>query len=372
MQLTRLRLVNFRNHRRTEFVPGPDLTVLIGSNAQGKSTLLEAVQVAASGRSFRTQHDADLICFGQDFARVVVAGRRGERDVEVDVVVRRDGPDPARVDKELRVNGVPVRRGDIFGQVLCVAVTPDDGAMAAGGPLHRRRVLDLLLVQISPAYYYSAQRYARAVLQRNRLLRERRTDRELDVWDEQVARLGAVITVRRREVVARLATAAQAVYGGLSGGRETLAVTYGAAMGGGDEGEIVAEGRAALRRLRAAELARGMTLVGPHRDDLHLMVDGQPLRQFGSRGQQLAAVVALRLAERQVIRNEAGHEPVVLFDDVLLALDPARQARVLESVRGAQVVMTATGLSALPELPASAAVFRVVEGTVEAQVAHRA
>lgn len=372
MWLTRLRLVNFRNHRRTELVPAPGLTVFVGANAQGKSTLLEAVQVAASGRSFRTQHDADLICFGQEFARTVVAGRRGERDVEVDVVVRRDGPDPTRVDKELRVNGVPVRRGDVFGQVLCVTITPHDSEVAIGGPLYRRRLLDLLLAQISPAYYYGAQRYARAVLQRNRLLRERRPARELDVWDEQVARLGAAITVRRRAVVVRLAAAAQAVYGALSDGRETLAVVYAAAMGGRDEGEITAEGRAVLKRVRPAELARGMTLVGPHRDDLHIMVDGHPLRQFGSRGQQLAAVIALRLAERQVIRDEAGHEPVLLLDDVLLALDPSRQARVLESVRGAQVVMTATALSALPALPDGAAVFRVVEGTVEAQTAYRA
>lgn len=373
MHLVRLRLINVRNHRRTELTPAPRLNVFVGQNAQGKSTLLEAVQVAAAGRSLRAAHDAELIRFGEEFARVVVAARRAGRDVEVDVALRRDEGDPTRAGKELRVNGVPVRRGDVFGQVLCIAIAPHDGEIATGGPQYRRRLLDLLLAQISPAYYYTAQRYARAMSHRNRLLRERRAAaRDLGVWDEQVARLGAAITVRRREVVAALAAAAQATYGALCAGRESLAVTYAAAMPGRDEADIALGGLTAMERARAAELARGQTLVGPHRDDVHVTVDGYPLRQFGSRGQQMAAVLALRLAEREVMRDAAGDEPVLLLDDVLLALDQDRQARLLELTRDMQVALTATALAALPALPAGSAAYRVVEGTVEAQTAHRA
>lgn len=373
MHITRLRVINFRNHRRTEIEPGQGLTVLVGANAQGKSSLLEAVEVAATGRSHRAQRDGDLITLGESWARVHAAAARADRDVEIDVALRADAsaPQPGRLWREVRLNGVPVRRGEIFGHLLCVVATPHDADIAAGGPAPRRRLVDLLLAQMSPSYFYAAQRYARAVLQRNQLLRAgRAAPGVLEPWDEQVAVLGAAITVRRRALVDRMAAAAREIYGEVTAGREALTVTYAPNLAGADEEELAQDARRALAQRRPAELARGVTLAGPHRDDVHLAVDGRSLRLYGSRGQQLAAVLALRLAERRLLREDTGEEPTLLLDDVVMAMDEPRQAQLLTFARGAQTLVTVTTLATLPELPADAAVYRVAGGTVEAQRAH--
>lgn len=372
MYITHLRLVNFRNHRRTELMPAPGISLFVGANAQGKTSLLEAVQVVSTGRSRRAQREVEMVCFGEDWARVHVRTQRADRAEELDVAFRQDVPVPEdRLWKELRVNGVPVQRAEALGHLLCVAATPTDGDTLAASAPYRRHTLDSLLAQMSPAYYYTVQRYARVVLQRNRLLRERRGE-ALDPWDEQVAGLGAAITVRRRELVARLASAAGEFYRELSEGRETLTVTYVPMLAGSEETEIAAAGREALRKSRAGEVARGMTLVGPHRDDVRLEVDGRLLRVFGSRGQQMAAMLALRLAERVVLRETTGEEPVLLLDDVLMALDPARQAELLAAIRGAQAFITLMMPVALPGLAVDTAVFRVVNGSVAQDHAHLA
>ncbi len=268
---------------------------------------------------------------------------------------------------------MPARRGELFGHLLCVAAGPADAEVSAGRPAFRRRLVDVLLAQISPAYYYTATRYARALLQRNRVLRAKAgAAADLDPWDDQVAALGAAVTLRRRDLVTRLAVAAGRIYRELSGGREELAVTYAANLSGADEAELVRTAKAAMAAQRQAERARGRTLVGPHRDEITLEVDRRLLRLYGSRGQQVAAALALRLAERELLREETGEDPVLLLDDVMMTLDERRQGQLIAFARGAQVLITVTTLAALAALPAEAAVFPVTGGTVEAQRAHLA
>lgn len=372
MRLTHLRLVQFRNHRHSDVAPGPGVTLFVGGNAQGKSSLLEAVAVAATARSPRAHHDAEMIAFGAEWARVRAAVERGGRVEEIDVAFRREDPaSGGRVGREIRVNGVPTQRGELFGHLLSVLAGPNDTETVTGGPYHRRRLLDLLLAQISPSYYYTIQRYARTVLQRNRLLRTR-SARGLDAWDEQIAALGAATTIRRRDMVARLAAYGAPIYDALSLGREPLEVEYVPSLQGADESLLATFAREALARRRPQEIARGVTLSGPHRDDLHLRAGGRDLRTFGSRGQQLTAMLALRLAGRRVLWEETGEEPVMLFDDVLLTLDEERQAYLMECVRGVQSLMTVTTLAVIGARPSDATVYRVQAGMVEAERAHLA
>ncbi|HWQ14649.1 MAG TPA: AAA family ATPase, partial [Roseiflexaceae bacterium] len=217
MRLVQLRVVQFRNHRYSEIAPSPGVTVLVGDNAQGKSSLLEAAQVAATARSFRARRDGEMIMHGEAWARVRALVERSGRREEISVALRREGDgERDRVARDLRVNGVSVRRAELFGRFLCVLAAPDDVEVVTGSPRHRRRLCDLLLAQISPAYYDTAQRYARALAQRNHLLRLRGWG--LEAWDEQIAVLGAAITARRRRIVRRLAAAVQPIYAALSGG----------------------------------------------------------------------------------------------------------------------------------------------------------
>jgi len=372
MYLRQLRVVNFRNHARTELTLGTGVHVFLGANAQGKSNLLEAVGVAAIGRSQRTGRDADLIRFGEAWARVRAAVCRQDRTTEIDVGLRADGSEaaPARIWKEVRVNGVPGRRGDLFGHLVVVAVSPEDTELIAGRPVMRRMMLDLLLAQESPSYYFLAARYARVLLHRNRALRSS-GPRHLEGWDEQVVALGAAITARRRDLVRRLVESAGPSYRALSGGTEALTIHYHSALPGEDETAMIGEGLTALAARRVEECARGMTLVGPHRDELQVCVDGRELRLYGSRGQQQTAGLALRLAARQILCDATGEEPVLLLDDVLLALDEERQAYVFDQVRRGQTLITLTTLAAAHTIPRDAAVYRVAGGSVEGPHAYR-
>jgi DNA replication and repair protein RecF len=371
MRLTRLRLVQFRNHARTELLPGPGINLLVGANAQGKSTLLEAVQLAATGRSHRSSRDLELIGWGETWARVRAQTSRAVRDEEIDVGLRSNLTEtsPAHAVKAFRVNGVPVRRGELFGHLLAVTASPIDELIVTGSPSYRRRLVDLLLSQLSPAYYYAAQRYARVLAQRNQVLRARRAQ-ELDVWDEQAAVLGATVISRRRDAVERLAAAAGAIYARLSGGREILTVEYLPAVSGGTEEELFDQVMEAFRLRRAVELARGATMVGPHRDDVRLQLDGRELRLFGSRGQQQMAMLALRLAERQLLAAATGEQPVLLLDDVLMALDEERQHFLLDHLADGQSLVTVTTLATLLVSPPQAAAFAIAGGTVETRRAH--
>ena len=371
MRVTTLRLVQLRNHARTELAAGPGVNFLVGANAQGKSTLLEAVQLAATGRSQRTRADVELVRWGQGWARVRVQFRRTDRDGDIDVSLRTDvpGSGPGRAAKEFKVNGVPVRRGALFGHLLIVSASPADELIVTGAPLARRRLVDLLLSQLSPAYYYTLQRYGRVVEQRNRVLRERRAA-DLVVWDEQAAVLGATVTTRRGDVIRRLGAAAAAIYAQLSGGREALRVEYAPHVSAGGEEETFDRTMDTFRSSRAAELARGVTLVGPHRDDLRLWLDGHDLRLFGSRGQQQMVMLAIRLAERQLLAEDTGEQPVLLLDDVLMVLDEQRQRFLLEHLEDGQSLVTVTTPAAVLASPAQAVVFTVAGGTVTADHAH--
>lgn len=369
MRLTRLRLVNFRNHTATDVSFGPGPTLFVGANAQGKSALLEAIHVSATGRSFRTPHDVEMIALGEEWARLRSVVQRTNREEEIEVTLRRDAAAATRAMREMRVNGVPARRGELFGHLLCVVAAPEDADVVTGPPRLRRRLLDLLLAQMSPAYYDTAQRYQRVLMQRNRLLR-RGIVGGLEPWDEQLAALGAAITLRRRGIAARLAEHVAPIYRALSGGREAFQLEYAPSLSGEDTAGLVAHGREALDARRERDLARGITSVGPHGDDFRLRVDGRDLHAYGSRGQHLSAMLAVRLAERRTLREEGGEDPVLLFDDVLLALDEERQAYLLDSTRETQALLTVTTLATVPRLPADPAVFRVEAGKVARTHAH--
>jgi DNA replication and repair protein RecF len=370
MHLQRLRLAQFRNHAATDIALAPGTTFFVGANAQGKSTLLEAVHVAATGRSFRTPREEEMIALGEEWGRIRSVVRRVDREEEIDVTLRRQEGRSPRAAQEIRVNGVALRRGELFGHLCCVAAAPEDAAAVTGSPLSRRRLLDLLLAQISPTYYDSARRYQRVLVQRNRLLR-RRQPGGLDPWDEQIAVLGAAITLRRRGVAARLGEHAAPIYQALSGGREALQVEYLSSLLGGDVAALESYTREALPARRTWELAQGTTTLGPHRDDVRLRVDGRELRAFGSRGEHLSAMLAIRLAERRILREEGGEEPVLLLDDVFLTLDEGRQAYLLEAVGGSQALFTVTTPAAVPARHRDA-LFTVDAGKVKRVDAHLA
>lgn len=340
--LAELRLRDFRNYARADLAFGTAISVLVGLNAQGKSNLLESIYTAALGRSPRASADVELVRFGQDRAYV----RAEVRDPRGDVL--EVGIDRTTGEKRMKVNGVVVQRGQLLGRMAVVLAGPLDGDVIRGAPGARRRVLDAALSQASPSYYFVLTRYLRVVRQRNRLLAEGAGGPALEPWDEQLVALGATLVERRRGFVRALSVRAAERHARIAGGAERLDVAYACTADdpegaeGGTAGSDAAALARALARRRGEELRRRTSLVGPHRDDLRITVDGVDLRIFGSRGQQHTAALSLRLGEAELLRDELGTWPVLLLDDVLADLDPGRQVLLLREIAGPQVLLTHT------------------------------
>jgi DNA replication and repair protein RecF len=274
----------------------------------------------------------------------------------MDITLVRDGE---RCISQMRVNGVETPRGNILGRLPVVLAAPWDLELVRGGGSGRRRLLDGAIAQFSPAYFFALHRYHRVVTQRNAALR--RTARAgLEPWDAQLVRLGVRLTAQRAAYVERLQPLASAWFERL-GGEGALDVAYRPSWRGADEEQIDRSAREQLAQARADEYRRGVTLSGPHRDDVRFALDGIPLRASGSQGQWRTAMLAVRLAERAVMAAECGGSPVLLLDDALAELDPQRQRRVLESGTETQVIVTAT---ALPETETDVRCLRIEAGTV--------
>lgn len=355
-RLRRLWLRAFRNYDRVDLQLADGTTAFVGPNGAGKSNLLEAIYLVATGRSHRTAHEAEAIRLGETAARVrALVARRG-RDEELEITL---AVEDGRLVSQMRVNGVETPRGAVLGRLPVVLAAPWDLELVRGPGGGRRRLLDGALAQLSPAYFFALHRYHRVLVQRNAELR-RRAPGGLDPWDAQLLALGVRITSHRGAYVARLQPHVAAWFERL-GGAGALGGTYRASWTGASDEELAAQARVQLERLRADEYRRGVTLSGPHRDDLDLTLDGIPLRAFGSQGQWRTAMLAVRLAERAVMAAELGESPVLLLDDALAELDPDRQRRVLGLEGDAQVLLTAPAIAAAGR---EAHLCRVEAGTV--------
>lgn len=387
MHLRLLELEQFRSYRGLVLHVGPAGLRLRGPNASGKSTLLEAIVMLATTRSPRSGSERETIRHGSGedlgvppFARVRAIVERRDGPVEIEIGLQVDARRSTLARKVIRLNGRPVRSIDAVGQLKAVLFSPEDVGLVSGTPSSRRRYLDLTISQVDPAYLRALSRYGRVLEQRNSLLKALQRDRvdphgsiaagQLAFWDEELLLHGCVVVLGRSRAIRRLSHLAREQYRRLSEG--DLAVAYLPSVDVGQAGEqddanpatLLATIRRAfahaLQERRAEEVRRGVTVVGPHRDDLEFVAGGVDLGTFGSRGQQRLAVVALKLAETVLMTESAGEAPVLLLDDVLSELDlhHRRQLEATAAAIGAQAIVTGTDASewtgvALDHLPAA-------------------
>ncbi|WP_233130103.1 DNA replication/repair protein RecF [Synechococcus sp. 1G10] len=354
-------MLDFRNYAQLSLELRQPRLLVIGANGEGKSNLLEAVELLGSLRSHRSGHDRDLIRHGQ--SRALVRGWCGDGDtpgapvpapglnqLELELEVRRQGGRQAR-----RNGKVLERQLDLVGPLRCVGFSALDLELVRGEPAQRRQWLDRVVLQLEPVYGELLARYGRLLRQRSQLLRrglsqgEQQLHSLLDAFDQQMALIGTRLHRRRRRALARLQPLAAAWQAQLSGGRERLELLYQA--GSQLEGEE-AEGpwREALleqlRRQRPEERRLGACQVGPHRDEVAMLLGEEPARRFGSAGQQRTLVLALKLAELELVQQLWSEPPLLLLDDVLAELDPRRQELLLEVVgTGHQCLVSATHLT---------------------------
>lgn len=386
MYIRHLSLTNFRNYARLELTLPTRVVLLHGANAQGKTNLLEAVYYLSTSRSPQATSDRELINWVADqeemmpFSRLAIEVVRGARSHQIEIVLQKEplGPGPngerTRLRKQIRVDRAKKRALDLLGQINVVLFMPQDMALVDGPPSGRRRYLDVALCQVDPHYCRALSRYNRVLSERNALLRqwhERPIDPdELVYWDEQLIGYGVTVVLGRRDAVGELDQRAAQLHYQLSGGLETLRMDYVSTLPveeDDDAGRLSGTYRAELKRRRPQERERGMTLVGPHRDEVRFLVNNEiDLGRFGSRGQQRTAVVALKLAEVEWMRERTGEWPILLLDEVLAELDNERRDFLLEQVNGAEQTLITTTDPAFfdPDALADMKCLKVVGGRV--------
>jgi DNA replication and repair protein RecF len=362
MYLKSLELRNFRNYAAQSIDFTAAKTILLGDNAQGKSNLLEAVELLSALKSHRTSRDRDFVLDGTPMAQIVGQLRRETGDVELAMTLRETGR------RSVAQNGVGLRRQlDFLGTLNMVQFSCLDLDLVRGGPDERRRWLDGLLVQLEPIYAYVLQQYAQVLKQRNALLKQMqraltKRDRlaldggdipampdpqDLALWDAQLAVAGVRVMRRRARAIARLAPIAEAWHRSISGHKETLEIRYcpNVSMLNDQPGDIQTAFLEKIQARSMAEKYQGSSMVGPHRDEVEFTIDGTPARQYGSQGQQRTLVLALKLAELKLIEEVIGEPPLLLLDDVLAELDLSRQNQLLEAIQDRfQTLITTTHL----------------------------
>jgi DNA replication and repair protein RecF len=383
VRLAHLWLSDFRGHVASEVGVGPGITVFAGGNAQGKTTVLEAVGWLARMASFRGAPDAALVRVGCEKAivraEIVPAHRGGTTGGPGEAG---EGPDvrPDLIEAEIAaagrnrvlLNRKPLPRArDLLGTLRVTVFAPDDLRLVKAGPAERRTEIDDLLVALSPRYDAVQADYERVLKHRNAWLRtwSRADDpATLDVWDEQLVRAGAELVRGRLKLLERLAAPLGKAYGDVAGAAADVAGAYEAAWANDtldetcldDVAPLLAE---AVARSRPADLERRLTLVGPHRDDWRLSIDGLDARRFASQGEQRSLALAVRLAGHVVITELVGEPPVLLLDDVFSELDETRAANLVGSLPIAQALVTTAG-ALPPGLPAERVVW-VAGGRLE-------
>ncbi|WP_037612088.1 DNA replication/repair protein RecF [Streptomyces albus] len=368
MHVTHLSLADFRSYARAEVPLGPGVTAFLGPNGQGKTNLVEAVGYLATLGSHRVAADAPLVRSGAQRAVVRAQVRQGEREQLVELELNPGKANRARINRSSQV-----RPRDVLGIVRTVLFAPEDLALVKGDPGERRRFVDELVTARAPRMAGVRSDYERVLKQRNSLLKSAAMARRhggramdlstLDVWDQHLARSGAELLAQRLDLLAVLGPLADKAYERLAPGGDPVAFEYRGPVVGASREELYTGLLAALGEARKQEIERGVTLVGPHRDDVLLRLGELPAKGYASHGESWSYALALRLAAYELLKSE-GHEPVLILDDVFAELDARRRSRLAELVAPAeQVLVTAAVPEDVPE-GLEGARFTVADGEV--------
>ncbi len=377
MYIIHLSLTNFRNFTSLELALPRQHIVIRGENAQGKTNLLEALYMLSTTKSYRTNNEKELInwsALAEQNSVTRILGNLCQRgDTKIEIVLRSE--EGGLIQKRIRVNDITRRASEVIGQANMVLFEAQDLALSSGPTALRRRYLDLIGSQIDHRYLYSLQRYNRVLTQRNHLLRlinegQAKTD-QLEFWDNELAQHGTYLTIHRQQLIIGINELVYMLYQKLSGDEETLEIKYlprlkyDPAQTPSEEA-LISLFREQLQQSRGQEISAGITLVGPHRDDLRFLVNGIDIGIYGSRGQQRTAILALKLAQAEHYKAQTGDYPIMLLDDVLSELDREHRRQLLEFATSLpQVFLTTTDVGTVEASFLSRAVpFQIVGGNI--------
>lgn len=338
MKINSIEIENFRNIEKLK-LEFDNINIIYGENAQGKTNLIEAIYLFTGSKSFRGMKDKDLIKFGQEFSKLKIQFENKNRNqfAQIDIKNKRN----------VSLNGVNKKSASQLSEELkAVIFSPVHLSMVKDGPLERRKFIDTALFQIKFNYKNVLKEYNHCLSQRNMLLKDISKNSSLTdllyIWDKNLAKCGAKIIYQRKKYIDTLLPYAKEIFDGLSGGKEEIDLIL---KGSFDYENLTPEEIErsliiALEKNRAADIYNKITTVGPHRDDMEILISGKSARAFGSQGQQRSCVLALKLAEASLLKEMTEDEPLALLDDVMSELDISRQDYILNHIKDWQVFIT--------------------------------
>ena len=372
MKINKIYAVNFRNYSSCNLDFSSMINVFYGQNAQGKTNILEAIFYSAFGMSHRTFTEDDLLKIScrEMAVGVEYESFSGDHDIKI-----KKYQQLGRSKKEIFLDGTKVRPKEHYGSLNVVMFSPEDLQLVKGEPSLRRRFFDMQIAQTDPIYYDLLVKYNRVLQQRNKLLKEIRDNggnqQQLEPWNKEFIVLATAIAKKRQLALEKLQAIAGEIYASITGNKETLTIKYELKANNGEllypESDFSAWEMFYTSKLKEREridILRGNTGIGPHRDDIVLLLNGMSLKSFGSQGQQRSGALALKLSQLEYVRREIGEFPVLLLDDVMSELDNSRRAQLLLFIDGrVQTFITVNDRELIPELEGNA-YFEIMQGSV--------
>lgn len=360
MKINSIKLIGYRNYTEEKVYFSPNLNVLLGKNAQGKTNLLEAVYFCAVAKSPRTNKESELVNWNKDFANILLDYTTRAGDKKIEITLKKRGK------KIVRLNRINILKiADLVGAVKCVYFSPDELKLVKDAPQDRRKFLDTDISQLDKNYFYNLLKYNKILDSRNKLLKEQKDasviKQTLPIWSMQLAQTGAKIIASRIKFLEKLKVYAMQSHQYLTDNQEKLDLTY-QGVTALTEKDIENKLYEQLVQSEEKDLRLGYTTTGPHRDDIEMKVNGVDIRAFGSQGQHRTVALSLKLAELEIFKDECGEYPVLLLDDVLSELDIDRQSKLLKKTKQIQTIMTTTNTNEY--LLDRATIIRVEDGKV--------
>ncbi len=337
MYIEKLKLENYRNFKKLYLEFDKGINMVLGNNAVGKTNILECIYLLSRGRSFKTQRLNEIINYDENNFYASLKAVRGSGEFSVRYGYNRDGK------KQIGLNGMNINKNsELLGNLYTILFVPEDLYIVKGNPKQRRNFIDEVLMQIRPNYRYDLMRYYRTLKQRNNLLKNIATKPSLRYtlysWDQQIIAYGLKIASMRSRFVNIISGIASRIHNKLSGGEE-LDVKYIVNFGNNKDDYVNL-----IKESADKDISYGLTTIGPHRDDIKILLDGREAKSYSSQGQQKTIALSLKLSEIKIVEKEIGESPIFLLDDVFSELDEERKGFIIDTISGMQSLITANEL----------------------------
>ncbi len=333
MYIKNIKLTNFRNYEKQEINLNENINIFYGNNAQGKTNIIESIYLCAIGKSYRTSKDNEIININKKYSTVEMNYSKEDREGKIKVELANK--------KIISVNDIKAKKmSEILGNINIVLFTPDDIEIFKEGPARRRKILDIMISQLRPAYVYNLNMYNKVLEQRNNYLKqikyENKSEELLEIWEEKLADYAEVIFEYRKEFVEKIKKKIVDIHKKITDNKEKIKIEYASNFNNKKNFLDL------LKQYRKIDILKGYTNKGIHRDDLKLYINENEIEKYGSQGQRRSTILSIKLSELEIIREEIEEQPILLLDDFMSELDKERREKFLEDVKNTQIIITCT------------------------------